>query len=818
MSLGTCLADLRGRGVISEERAAELEGRYDELVQQYEGRFGRTAAESMASQKVLDMADLDAMHRKRQALLQAKHQGEWQQRMKLAADEDGVYSGRAATDELVAMDGHRKSIRKQALGMVEAMLAKHRRNLLGEVREKSELNDVVDELFGKGSGSANAREIADAWKQTAEWLRSRFNAAGGTIGKLDSWALPQRHDMSRVREAGFEAWRDSVVPLLDRAKMIDRDTGEAMSDAKLELMLDDMWHAIATDGWTRNSPGGIRGSAVANRRSQHRVLHFRDGDAWRAYADQFGSGNAFDAMMGHIEAMSRDIAAMERMGPNPAATLRFQQDAMRQSTELAMRTGKAGAKATDRASSGVETLQELFDTYSGDAQRPVNRRLALGFSAFRAQQVAAKLGGAFLSVGGDFGTMALTAGFDGLPVGKVFARYGRLMNPANMEDRRLAARLGIISDEWASASAGQYRFTGEEIAHETSRRLAEGVLRASGLTLHTEAAQMAFGMEMVSAITQASDRSFAQLDGSFRTMLQRYGFDEARWDQLRATPKREQRGADWIFPEDIADQSLADDMVRMMVTEADHAVPMPDLRTQAMVNSRLRPGTWRGEIARSVFLFKGFPLSILNLHGRRMMELAGANRVKYGLALMTLTTVGGALSLQAKELAKGRDPQQMDSSRFWAAAGLQGGGLGIFGDLLASSENRFGGGVAGTLAGPGAQLFDNSVGATVRNATAMFDGDADTESQWGKDAVKLLSSETPGLSLWYARLAIDRTLKDMLTEWADPGAAAKSYRRMERYAAEQGTAYWAPPGQGLRGMRAPDLDNALGEDEVALLE
>ncbi|MDE8420560.1 hypothetical protein, partial [Klebsiella pneumoniae] len=49
---------------------------------------------------------------------------------------------------------------------------------------------------------------------------------------------------------------------------------------------------------------------------------------------------------------------------------------------------------------------------------------------------------------------------------------------------------------------------------------------------------------------------------------------------------------------------------------------------------------------------------------------------------------------------EGKRPTPTDAQAFWGAAVLQGGGFGIFGDFLQSSQNRFGGGFLGSLAGP----------------------------------------------------------------------------------------------------------------------
>lgn len=813
MSLNVCLPGLLESKKISQQTHDRMRPAYDELVSQLEPVHGRAAAESMATEKVLEGMELDHAHRKRAALLQAQAQGAWLKRRQADLRSDGSFNATRAHDEVVAMDHHRQSVRRQAYAMIDGLLAKHRRTITGEVRAKSDLDDVVDELHGRSTGDVNAREIAEAWTSTAEWLRSRYNAAGGRIAKLDGWALPQLHDARLIREAGFAPWRDFIVPLLNREKMIDYDTGLPMSDARLEPMLRDMWQAMASDGASRAKPGAMMPGSLANAHQQHRVLHFAGPDEWREYMDRFGgAATPLDAMLAHVERMSRDIAAMERLGPNPVATVRWQGDWIEKAAGESM-----SQKAIDNALGDRRQLERLFGEYSGSSHRPENRRLAMGFSIFRAQQTAAKLGGALLSSGGDFGTMLHRARFDRIPAMQVLKRYAGLMNPRNMEDRALAARLGLVSEEWTNMAAAQWRYSGEELSHEISRRLAEGVLRASGLATHTEAAQMAFGLEMLSTLTQARSRSFGQLDEGFARMLQRHGIGEARWELLRATPTRSEKGSEWLFPEDMADgpggQSLADQVLAMISTEVQHAVPAPDLRTRTLINSMLPKGTWTGEIGRSMFLFKGFPLSMMNLHGRAMLELTGGERWKYGLTLLAMTTAGGALSLQLKELSKGRDPQDMTKPRFAGAAALQGGGLGIFGDLLGSSTDRFGGGAGRTLLGPMAQTVDNVGRLTMGNAKAALDGDPETETAFARDLVRVIEPEVPGLSLWYLRAFYERTLGDMIDVWTDPNHG-QAVQRALRYAEEQGTAYWAEPGAmepGGKGLRAPDWGNAIGQ-------
>lgn len=817
MALSVCIEGLVSEGRIKNGMSQEAERLYNLHFNQLKHSMGMMAAASEASERAIRTLQARQTQKMRQALLQAKAQKGWLERRMGEVDAGQPFNARAAHAEIEDLDLHRQAVRNQAYGMVSGLLEKFRRNAIGEVRNRSDLNAVVDELHGKASGDVNAHEIAQAWQRTAEWLRSRFNAAGGAIAKLDGWALPQTHDARALREAGFEAWRDFVVqggpegaPLLNREKMIDYDTGLPLSDERLDEVLNKVWESAATEGWNKADPGTMFAGAMANGRQDHRILHFADGDAWRAYAERFGgAGTAFDAMLAHIERMSRDIAAMERMGPNPAASIKWQGDWLDKRAYTAM-----DQKAIDRAVGARNQLERLYGEYVGRNHAPENRTIALGFSIFKAQQTAAKMGGAFLSSAGDFGTMLTTAGFDGLPMMKMLGRYGQLMAPGSAADRELAARLGLVSHEWINMAGAQWRYSGEELTHEVSRRVAEFVLKASLLSRHTEAAQMAFGMEALSAITQERGKGYGALDQGFRRLLSRYGIDEARWDQLRASPTRQERGTTWIFPEDIAagagGQALADDVVRLLRGEIGYAVPEPNLATRTMINSVAPKGTLMGEIVRSVFLFKAFPLSVMLMHGRRMLEQSGGARWKYGLTMAALTTAGGALSLQLKALARGQDPQDMTKGRFMAAAALQGGGLGIFGDLLASETNRFGGGIAGTLGGPAISTAGDVIGATWGNGVKAYNG---KPTSFGKDAVKLLQSNTPGMSLWYTRLGYERLMGDFIAEWSNDGYG-RAYAGMERYAAEQGSGYWAPPGAvtGHGGkVRGVDWGNAIGQ-------
>lgn len=809
MSLGQCIPGMVERGEVTPEKGREMATLYGELEQQFRRQFGDQAAAAMATDATLKAMENAALLKRRQALAAIqRRQGILANMERYGSighnggpplDSSDVIDPRAAV-ALFDMDsragysnveGRRKAVRGRAHAMIDKILSDHSTNVLGQVRNRAQLTDMVRELFGEDSGNLAARELADAWTQSAEMLRQRFNAAGGDIGKIERWGLPQAHDSRQVRAAGYEAWRADILPRLDVAKMRDARTGLAFSPETLELALRDVFETIRTDGWNKRNVGAAGAGKLANRRADERFLVFKSADDWMAYSEKFGAGTPFDAMMGHIDGMSRDIALMEILGPNPAATVTWLKDSLTKSAAL---DTSPGSKAVEKAEAAGKQIDRLYDEITGTASRPENRTLALTFSSIRAVQTSAKLGSALLSAVTDTAFQMSTRKFNGLSGSAMIGQYVKLFKPGSKADQRLAVRLGLIANEWSSRAAAQGRYLNEELTGEVSRRLAEGVLRISGLSRWTEAGRWAFGMEFMGHITDESVKRFDKLDPNFRRALERNGIGAEGWETIRKTPLEQDGGVSWLKPMNVADRELGDRLMEMILTETDYAVPVADLRTRVMFNSWAPRGTFAGEVIRSAGQFKSFGVSILLTHGRRTIEQGAGNGAKYAAGLFIGTTLMGALAMQLKALAGGKDPRPMDDSQFWGSAVLQGGGFGIFGDFIQSGENRFGGGLAETLAGP----LIGDVGAAIKARDA-----------W--DVARVVKANTPGSSLWYSKLAFDRVVTDQIQESIDPNYR-QSWRRMAKRARDQRTEYYWNPGE-TAPERLPDFANAMGAQE-----
>lgn len=224
--------------------------------------------------------------------------------------------------------------------------------LSGDLRRRqpdvvARMDNIVREIWGQDTQDAKAKALAQSWMKVAEGLRVRSNAAGTAIGKLDYGYLPQSHSAEALISIGEDAWvsylmRDGV---LDRSKMKSPVTDQVLDDDELEKALREAWKNITTDGWIDREPSFAvfgRGMLAKRRDDYHRFLHFKNADAWLAYHRDFKAGDPFEAMMGHLSIMSRDIATLEIFGPNPDAmrnylkqvVLRHAAEAVPQQTNL----------------------------------------------------------------------------------------------------------------------------------------------------------------------------------------------------------------------------------------------------------------------------------------------------------------------------------------------------------------------------------------------------------------------------------------------------------------------------------------------------
>ncbi|BAO29384.1 hypothetical protein [Sulfuritalea hydrogenivorans] len=686
--------------------------------------------------------------------------------------------------------------------------------LLGMLENPAAVRDLVFEMFGHDTGNPIAQAGAKAWREVSEAMRQSFNAAGGMIRHLENWNLPQPHDALRVREAGVEKWVRSILPLIDRERYVHPD-GRLFNDAELGDFFAHAWETIQSDGLNKLEPGVLSGhSARANRHADGRQIHFKGPEEYLAYHSDFGRGNIFDALQGHVSVMARDIALLETWGPNPEHLFRYFHD-------VAAKDGKP-----DRIWHGVlpVTTRQLWDNLSGKvAQMGEYAKLGEIAQGVRNIEVMGKLGKAMLSSTNDVQTFLTTLHYNRLPFFDGLTNFVRAFGDDAAE---YANRAGLVAD---SVIADMNRWGENNVGRGWTARLANATMKASLLTAWTDAIRRAFSLTMMGGMGKITRLEWSALDAGDRYRMAAKGITEADWSIYRMAQLEDWRGSRMLTPESIKAVPLADleaagfqlgdrnkaisRLLGAIIDESEYASLGQDIYTRAQLNRGLQKGTIEGELARSVALFKGFPFAMVSRHWMRALEAneAGNSRIGYGASLALGLTLFGSLSLDLKDVQSGKDPRDKTDPRFWFQAFAQGGGASIFGDLLYAGLSGHGRGgqsgaatlasaIAGPVVGDAYELAGDLILENIRQAKEGRDTHA------GAEALRFGLGHAPLINVWYIRAALDHAFLHQAQEFLSPNYLGRMQDRVYR---DYGQDFYWRPGQTLPD-RAPRLEAMAG--------
>lgn len=659
-------------------------------------------------------------------------------------------------------------------------LEEYRPKKLGLERDSAGMDDIVREMYVPGSTKdPDAAKYAQLLGEVFEEMRVHFNRVGGDIPKLRGWNLPQRHDARKVNKVTFEQWFKDINEELDLpASWRAMDVG---SEAEYEDFMRAAYQNIATDGLARMEPGKVPKRAVAKiagKHRDHRYLFFKDGDAWLRYQKKYGAPDTFTSITDHFDIMSREIGAMEVLGPNPDNVYRLIADTVIKNTN------------NPTAASGAD---KIFQNVMGRTYAE-HQQMADVIRGMRNLGTATKLTLAPLAAIADTAYQGLTASFNGIPIFRQYSRFLRGLGTGNKANREFAARMGFVAEYAIDRASTANRFS-EFTGNGFMAKWADVTMRANGLSRWTYAGRQAFQIEFLGNITNNLDQSFDQLPRGLRKAYQRYGITETDWKALRNANIENFQGAKYIDPNSL-EPDLQRKVVGMILEESDYAVPTANARVRATLNQGLKTGTVAGEMIRSVGQFKTFPVSVLMTHmGRAIGKQTEGDRLAYLAAMLVSTTVMGAVAMQSKELVRGRSPRPTDDGRFWAAALVQGGGFGLIGDFLFADVNRYGGGLATTLAGPLVGDFEEIIMKFVLGtAKDVLAAEQDLHERFSALTGRLIQKYSPG-QLFYTKLLLDRYIFDQLNKQMDPDWRTKQRRAASRRMEDFGNKYWWKPGE-----------------------
>jgi hypothetical protein len=662
----------------------------------------------------------------------------------------------------------RASYHKQIPEMIDAFRTKY----AGLSQDSKAIDEFLDVLYGKKSSDKAMNKMVEDWLALVERTRVDFNNVGGSIPKNKYFRLPQMQDPVMVGNAKFEDWfkfhKDNVdlnhMEILKGRAFIGGLEGEEFATA-----MRNTYDAIRTEGLSKQTPltrqhGGM---SMSKRSAQHRFIYYKDAQAWKEANRLYGRDDVFGTLGQWIDTKAHETALMSIFGVSPEANFKVAMSEIERTMENPSQLMKGRLQATFNVISKKASGGEL----TGFAEK---------MSVVSNVMIAGQLGGAILSAISDFGFAAVTSVYNDVPMVKVMSRYLKNLNVSNPQGRKDAWKVMLGAEAYMSKLRATNRF-GESSGVGKTAKMAEVVVRASGLAMHTEAMRAAFAMEFSIRIADEFSKPMSQLSKKRIRGFKSYGIDEKMWDSFRKSKNHID------FPEGkVANFEVegGEAFHRMVMTETDYAVPMPDVLGRAITSGGLERNTVAGQGMRGLFMYKSFVVSVGLKHLSRMWnqdtKMAGLGYIG---SVMATTAILGGVALQAKDLIYGNTPRDIDA-KFIGAAIAQGGGLPLLGDFFGSNLNRYGGGFAKTLAGPWADLLDRGTELIVGNLQDVRDG---KDTNFIKEISDDINIYQP--KVFYTR-RLQETTVNALATMIDPSNKERLRNKDKRRGKDYGSTTW----------------------------
>ena len=891
MSYKDCITNGVAEGKVTKDQADEQIKLFDERVKEHLSKgLSQDEAKKLAGKEAFDSFKFDAIDKQRRDLLMLQKQQALIKFMNEYKNYRGEKDyGNAAVATLapdimntrVNVETSTKEIRAKAHQIMTDFLETFRPKIGGFARNKTTLNLVIKELFEPGTtNSQSAKELAEAYNTSREYLRLRFNKAGGRIAFLKNYGIPTMHDVLEIRKANREDWINYTIDRIDFKNMISERTNLPFTQETIRIALTDVYENIINEGFNKLKPGQkFFPGSVASRYTDHRFLKFKNAQSWLEYQQKYGNSNVFDVINSHIDKMSRDISLMEIWGPNPDATLAWITTLVRKQSkadvskqlrlpqaekELAQVKEKLkaskdpveieklnrlvseytqdiaeaklfqrksigtfiGIDEESRANSKIEQIKNLFAYHKGALTTPVNNYAGRTFAGLRHFLTSAKLGSAAMLATTDFFYSATASKFNGLPQWRTARTTLKLLTDPLQGNKlaKLALRLQLGAEHWSALAYANTRFMGEIEAPEIAKRLSDTVLRASGLSHLSQAGKWSFGMELMGFWAENVNKTFKELPTETQSQFIKYGINEKSWDIIRKTKLYDagiddvdyaNKGMVFLRPDEIRSRTDLPDNIReelttkllnYLNTETNFAIPSTSVKGRVLLSGSSKPGTVSGEMALSVLQWKNFPITYVSTHIMRgLTQNTYTGKAKYLVPLVIGTTLMGAVINEMREIAKGRDfttLKKMKEFKYWFKATVVGGGLGYVGDFLDQSQNQYGKSLPSYVLGPvvgfGADVGELAVGNTFKLASGK-------ETSLGNDVSNFIRQYTPGASVWWIKLALERLIFDQLQKMIDPKFNNRISRKIRKYKKEEGRGYFWKPGE-LLPRRSPEVD------------
>lgn len=689
----------------------------------------------------------------------------------------------------LSIEGEAMAFRAHFQSRIATMMEAYKPRKLGFENSLAAQDQLIHGLYGSTT-DVDAKSYAKMVTETLEEVRTIRNSFGGNIEKLDNYRLPQTSDAVKVANMEEATWKALVLDTVDLDELdkqvqllLHMEPDSKPVAGAIDIALSQMYRTISTDGAAsivpRGTTSGLRFN-VSKRHADHRFLHFKDAESWLEYNKKAGSETPYTAITNHIDHMSREIAAMKVLGPNPEKALTYLM------SYVDKRLLKRGSSAQ---------AHTLYKTVMGELDGAPHPKTAAVLSGARDILAGVKLGSATLSAMSDNYFLGRMATLTDIPVYKMYSRLFSQLSPAHKQDRLFAGQIGMSMD-YAIDKISAINRMGISNNNNWTARFADASLRVNGLNYWTQAVEYTFKLEFAQQLGNSVSKKFNEL-GNLKEIMGAYGITAKDWGVLRTTPLASYKGSQYFDVTAVKDLDLMTKIQGMILSETVMAAPRPTARVQAAMHGGYSAQSTVGMARRAFFQFKGFPVSILmNQWAREFSHNTTASKMLGVGSLVVGTSVMGMMSYNLKEVAKGRTPMEWDDPKLAFNGFMQGGALGLLGDAAFIDPDRPGGLIefaAGPMLGEFSSFVNDFVSKPMKDVIEM---NGKANERLALAAIRFGKRNVPGpLNLTGIKTAFTRATLDQLDKQINPNWSSRNRSMRRQLKRDRGQEYWWKPGE-----------------------
>jgi hypothetical protein len=662
-------------------------------------------------------------------------------------------------------------------------------------------------------------KLAEIMESYSEMIRQKLNDRGANIQKLWGYIVKQSHDPASIRNAAailgvknietdpslklkrdinynrnFLAWKNFVM------EKLDTDRTFANTDNVDEFMID-VYNSLVgnkyliADG-VSNSYGTRTSQDVAKGSKFKRVLHFKTADDWFDYNDKFGVGNLKESFFSGLQTAGRNLGIIDALGTKPKENMDKIRFAVHDRLKL---QGKDVGSIKN-----FRKLDKYMKVIDGSIYTVENFGVARYSAIARTLASMARLGGATISALADVGIYGSEVRYQGRSfLGGMFEALSSLARIKNTKQKKEIAEMsGFINDNTIYDMSAR---------HQVGDNLDKGWTKAQRtffklnlLSWWTNSLKEGAMLGLSNYFAKQKNLEFKNLNKQLQELFTMYDIDPTKWDVIRKTAMEKADDGKEFINIALLDQMSDADIKKItglekmterqmriekekfkaavsgiLLDRSIYAVIEPDARVKGFMTRGTLAGTGAGEAIRFFGQFKAFPISIVQkVLGRELDYFKGRKQGDLGRgirgmgALMITSAMLGYMSMTLKDLLKGRSPRDITKPKTIMAALLQGGGLGIYGDVLFNEvRDKFA--LLGGLVGP--------IGVTTADVLmAIKHGTRLEFSKASKSAYDAVTAMIPFYNLFYIKSAFDYMIGYQIMETIKPGILERIENRMEK--------------------------------------